>query len=120
MSDSERRTETRVEEEATIFLELMSEDDSGSEPTIIICHSVDLSANGIQVQIDMKVPIGSILRLVVDLDQESDPIYLVGEVRWVSEKDDHYFVGFELYDAENTNIIGWKNIIANLLDQQHD
>jgi Tfp pilus assembly protein PilZ len=113
--NNERRIEHRVQEKATIFLELLSESEKDTEASVIICNSVDLSANGIQVQVDEAVAIGSILRLVVDFSNHSDPIYLIGEVKWVSESQGQHFIGFELYDAENSNIIGWKNRIAEML-----
>lgn len=113
--NNERRIEHRVQERATIFLELLSEAEDETEASVIICNSVDLSANGIQVQVDEAVAIGSILRLVADFSNHSDPIYLIGEVKWASESRGQHFIGFELYDAENSNIIGWKNRVADML-----
>jgi len=113
----ERRTETRIDKQTTIFIEVCSGDsDDNASPQIIICNSLDLSANGILVQMDNKVAIGSILRLCAELPDEETAMYLVGEVKWVTPCDDHFNIGFELYDAENTDIVGWKNIIAKMLD----
>lgn len=114
MDDQERRIETRLQEEVTIFVEMMPQDEQ-SQPTVIICNSIDLSANGLQVQLDDPVKIGTILRLCVDFHDNEDPIYLIGEVKWTTEKDAQHFVGFELYDAENSNIIDWKHLIASKL-----
>ena len=112
----ERRSELRLDEEATIFIEVMSASfDNDSPPNIVICNSLDVSANGIQVAMDDAIAVGSILRLGVDLGEDTDTIYLVGEAKWVSEDEDQYRIGFELYDAENTGIADWKKTIADRL-----
>lgn len=113
----ERRSEMRLDEQATIFLEVMSSStDNTTSPSVVICNSLDVSANGIQVALDDSIAVGSILRLGVDLGADTETIYLVGEAKWVRQEDDEYKIGFELYDAEGTDIATWKESIANLLD----
>lgn len=117
MSENKKRSETRLDEQVTIFVEICSESiDKSSPENIIICNSMDISANGIQVQMDEKVAIGSVLRLLADVPYKDKALHLIGEVKWIVEKNDQYNIGFELYDAENTDIIGWKSLIANMLD----
>ncbi|ARN73649.1 PilZ domain-containing protein [Oceanicoccus sagamiensis] len=112
----ERRSETRIDEKTTIFIEVCSSSfDNTSPANIIICNSIDLSANGIQVEIDQEVAIGSILRLCAEFN-DSETLYLVGETKWVKPAGDHFNIGFELYDAENTDIVGWKKLVASLLN----
>lgn len=117
MSNStDKRSEIRVSEETTFFVEIHSQNDDESNDTkVIVCNSLDISANGIQLQMDTEVPTGSILRICADLKPGQKELYLVGEVRWIEKEDDHYNIGFELYDAENTDISGWKNQIASIL-----
>lgn len=117
MSDyAERRTETRLYQQTTIFIEVCSANFDNDEPAqVIICNSVDISANGIQVQMDESVAMGAILRLCAEFASGKDPIYLVGEVKWVSKQQQGFNIGFELFDAEGTDIIEWKNIIASQL-----
>lgn len=113
----ERRSEIRLDEQATIFLEVMSSSfDNASPPTVVICNSLDVSANGIQVALDDNIAVGSILRLGVDLGEDSETIYLVGEAKWVRPDEDQFRVGFELYDAQDTGIAAWKQTIAELLN----
>ncbi len=113
----ERRSELRLNENATVFIEVCSADyDQSSPANVIICNSLDISANGIQVQMDQEVAVGSILRICAELDSDDDTLYLVGEVKWVKFHEDQYHIGFELYDAENTDISGWKSIIASRLN----
>ncbi|MDG1772403.1 MAG: PilZ domain-containing protein [Oceanicoccus sp.] len=115
MSD-DRRSETRIDEKTKIFIEVCSASfDNTSPANIIICNSLDLSANGLQVEIDQEVAIGAILRLCAEFGDD-ETLYLVGETKWVKPAGEHFNVGFELYDAENTDIIGWKKLIAAMLD----
>lgn len=112
--NDEKRSETRLNEQATIFVETYdSEGDEGNK--IIICNSLDISANGIQFQLDEKITVGSILRLCAEFHDHHDTLQLVGEIKWVTPEDEHYNIGFEIYDAEHTDIIAWKNLIANRL-----
>ena len=47
----QKRVETRLELEETIFVETIASD-SSSPGSIIMCNSLDLSANGLQVVVD--------------------------------------------------------------------
>lgn len=117
----ERRSELRIDEQATIFIEVMSASfDNDSPPNVVICNSLDLSANGIQVAVDDEIAIGSILRLGVDLGEGKETLFLVGEAKWVRHRDGEFFIGFELYDAENTDIGDWKETIATLLKSDQE
>ena len=118
MSD-ERRSETRIDEKATIFIEICSSSfDNTSPANITICNSLDLSANGIQVEMDQEVAVGTILRLCAELGEGEQALYLVGETKWVKPTGDTFNIGFELYDAEHTDISGWKKVIAAMLDNK--
>ena len=113
---SERRSETRIDEKTTVFIEVCSASFDNSAPAnVIICNSLDISANGIQVQMDEEVPIGTILRICAEFGSSDHALYLVGETKWVKPEDDHFNIGFELYEAENTDIAGWKAVIARML-----
>jgi len=111
-----RRSELRIAEQATIFIELQSSDfDNSSPANILICNSIDLSANGMQIQLDREVPIGSIFRLCVDFSDKYDAVYLVGEVKWIKQLQDEFSMGFELFESEQTDIEAWKLMIAKRL-----
>jgi hypothetical protein len=117
MNDNEdRRSELRLDEQVTIFVEVCSSDATkSSAANIIICNSLDISANGIQFEMDQAVAVGSILRIGAELHNSQQALYLVGETKWVRPKEDHFSIGFELYDAENTDIAGWKELVAALI-----
>ncbi|MFA7554953.1 MAG: PilZ domain-containing protein [Spongiibacteraceae bacterium] len=117
MHNNERRSETRIDQQTTVFIEVCSTPDNTDTPAnIIICSSLDLSANGLQVAIDQPVEIGTILRICAEFSGSEKVLYLVGETRWVKEEDGHFNLGLEIYDAENTDIVSWKKVIAGMLD----
>jgi hypothetical protein len=116
MTSDERRSETRLDEKTTVFVEICAaEPGHNPDPKVIICTSLDLSANGLQVQMDSEVPVSSILRLCADFGRDKEPVYLIGEAKWVRPEGELFNVGFELFDAENSDIIAWKNLVANKL-----
>lgn len=120
MNDSmERRSEVRLNQNATIYVEVSSASYDNSLPAnVSICTSIDISANGIQVEMDEAVAVGSILRICAEFSNGEDALFLVGESKWVRKEDNHYKIGFELYDAENTDISSWKQAIATKLEQE--
>ncbi len=113
--DHDHRLETRVELEATIFVELLSSH-SNEAGSVIMCNSLDLSANGLQIVADDEIPAGSIFRLCIDL-KDSDPIFLVGEVKWQrpDPESDGYRIGFLLFESDDTDIQKWKERMAEML-----
>ena len=117
MSDNDnKRSETRLDEKVTVFVEVCSAPIDNTVPADgIIWNSWYISAKGIQVLMDEKVPIGSILRLFAELPSSEKALHLIGEVKWIIEEESQFNIGFELYDAENTDIIGWKSVIAAML-----
>jgi len=111
------RLETRLEIEETIFIEVLSSGDQ-SDGNVIMCTSLDLSANGIQVVVDQDIAISSIMRICIDLPNR-EPIFLVAEVVWKQADDetDGYRIGFSLFESDDTNIEEWKLWVAEQLDQ---
>jgi hypothetical protein len=116
-NDSDRRTEHRLDEQVTIFVERYAADFDNSRPaSIMICDSVDISANGVQVRMDQPLPLGTILRLCAQFSGGRASLYLVGEVKWQRQEDAQYCIGFALFESEQTDIIAWKELIAGQLD----
>ena len=80
----ERRSEIRLGEETTIFVEICAAPfDNSSPANIVICNSLDMSANGILIEIDQEVAVGSILRICAELHDKDQALYLIGEAKWV-------------------------------------
>lgn len=113
--DPNHRVETRLDLEETIFIEVIASDNN-SAGSILMCNSLDLSANGLQVIVDEDISMGTILRLCIDL-KDADPIFLVGEVKWKrpDEPTGGYRIGFLLFESDDTDILRWKELVAHLL-----
>lgn len=121
LQDSERRSEQRLDEGATIFVERYAADFDNSQPAnIVLCQSVDISANGLQVRMDQPIPIGTILRLCAQFRSGRQSLYVVAEVKWQRREGDVYCIGFALFDSEQTDIIAWKELIAGRLSEDGD
>ena len=113
----ERRSESRLGEQVTIFVERIAAEYDNSRPaSILICSSVDISANGLQVRLDQPIPEGTILRLCAQFGRTRRSLYVVGEVKWLREEFGHYCIGFSLFESEQTDIIAWKELIAGRFD----
>ena len=113
--DPSARVQTRLELEETIFIEVIASD-STSAGSVIMCNSLDLSANGLQVIMDEEISINSILRICIDL-KDADPIFLVGEVKWKRPDAEAgaYRIGFLLFESDDTDINRWKDLVSSLL-----
>ena len=111
---NEDREDTRLDIEATIFIELQPSD-VDSPGSVIMCSSWDLSAHGLQVVVDDEIDIGTILRLCIDFPTR-DPIFLVAEVKWVQEDPDcdGIRLGFLIFDSEDTDVAAWRLLIEDL------
>lgn len=112
------RGEVRLAAGVPVFVELPEQDEgeleNGCEP-LLLCRLVDFSANGVRISLDRPLPVGVILRMSVRLPEQHTPLTVVGEVRWVSREEDRYLVGFSLYEADQTDILQWKSLLARRL-----
>lgn len=113
--DPSARVQTRLELEETIFIEVIASD-STSAGSVIMCNSLDLSANGLQVIMDEEISTNSILRICIDL-KDAEPIFLVGEVKWKrpDAETGAYRIGFLLFESDDTDINRWKDLVSSLL-----
>lgn len=118
MTNDNRRSEFRVTDRAALFVEVRAAAPDGSEPAeIVACSGLDMSANGLQLQVDRALPVGAILRLGADVDGQP-PLYVVGEVRWCRAEQGRHAIGFLLFDSDGTDIVAWKHFIADRLLRQ--
>ena len=110
MHTQDQRQEYRLETQLTVYIELGSEQDS--EPTLVVSHSLDISANGLRVITDRELPIASILRSCVQSDDQR--FMLITEVKWLQPwvNQGEYLVGLGLFASEDSDIQAWKEFIA--------
>ena len=122
----DKRAEYRLEHRASVFVELPTSDDAivdedfphtvPSSPELLLCRILDVSANGLRIRIDRELPVGALLTLSARFPGGRGPMHkLVGEVRWVRPEGDYHAVGFSLFDADETDILTWKKLVAEEL-----
>lgn len=117
MTDSgSTRQETRLAQRRTIFIEVHSTYNGESPCKMLICESVDISANGFKARIDESLPLNAIYQLCVELHETDQRLYLSAQVKWLVEADDDgFYVGLEIFESDDTDIDKWKLYIADLL-----
>ncbi|MFT6274599.1 MAG: hypothetical protein ACJAZ0_000688 [Halioglobus sp.] len=116
----EKRQHQRSSFEGKIFVERVSSDAMGSSSAdIVVCKTVDISSTGIRAGIDRELPMGAILQVGIELAGEDHTLYLVGEVRWCipsADDDEFWLVGFNLLDAQDSDIEAWQKHLADIDD----
>lgn len=116
MSNDNRRSEPRLSESMTVFVELRAENPEDQTPAeILVCTGVDFSANGLKLHLDRPLPAGSIFRLGAAPKCGTPVMYVVGEVRWAQRTETGYTVGFSFFDSEGTDIVAWKRFMVGRL-----
>ena len=117
MQAPERRQDYRLNTEVTILLELMSSSYDGQSPSeVLICHSIDISASGLQIAVNQPLEPGLILNLSVQLEGAL-PIYLVTEVKWQFQVKfgGEWLTGMEVLESQGAGIADWKRLVARRL-----
>lgn len=116
--EREQRQELRLSAEETVFIEV---DDGGLDepPLIQISHSLDISANGVQLISDRPLEPGHIHRLCLQLVNPERRFYLTAQVAWCRPRpgDEGYILGLQLLESMGTDVQGWKAWIAERIGQ---
>jgi len=113
----EKREEARLNVDADIFIETVSQEPGDSKPAEVIqCECIDLSANGLQVLVNESLQKGAIHTLIIDINAHEMVYRLTAEVRWVKPYKSDFLTGLFLYDSDGTEIIDWKFMMAKYLN----
>lgn len=116
MSENMRK-HLRLPLENTVYIELVSpEFGSNDTATIVRCKTLEVSREGLRVQLDQPLLTGSILQLAVELPA-ADTLYLVGEVAWCrpipgTGTEPGWAAGMSLLNADDSDIDTWRTLIA--------
>src|SRR5690606_10109721 len=87
-------------------------------PNVVICSTIDMSANGLMICMDEALTPEAIFQLYIESSEPPYRFHLVGEVRWSRPiNDGQYRTGFTLYESDGTDINAWKNLVAEMLDK---
>lgn len=115
-SDTDKRQEHRFESRFAVFIEVFSSVESQTEKSkILICQTLDVSANGMRIALDEPLVAGSIHQVCIQLNREQQRIFVSAEVKWCADSPEHqgFIIGLEIFESDNTDIQQWKEIVAD-------
>jgi hypothetical protein len=114
----EQRKRLRLPIESITFIELVSPGmDQSDAGKMVTCKSLDVSRRGLQVILEEEITVDTILQIGIDLPDTEDILYLVGEVRWCrpdKDKENSWVGGFQILNANNSDIERWMNLVSGL------
>ena len=112
MGADEQRRDERHGREEKIFIEILSaSDEQGQDNVLLECTTQDISKRGLKISSEYPFIVNSILELLVAFESGGYKFLLTGEVKWLEEiSNNRYLAGFELVEAEHSDIIVWQNM----------
>lgn len=111
MNNNDQRQEYRLDNQLTVIIELDSS--ANGEPTLVVSKSLDISANGLRAIAHEAVATDIILRCCIRDEASDSQFLLVTEVKWCRPHEDgDYLIGLSLFDSDGTDIVKWKEYIA--------
>ena len=113
---NEQRAEQRTEEHPVLDLKILfASETPGLLGKNISGSTVDVSASGLGIALDCKVPMNSTLDVRETLKGEFTKYFLSGKVCWChpSDEDGMYLVGISLHERTDveTDLDSWKKEI---------
>ncbi len=105
---------------STVFLELATPEFGSNKPaTIARCKSVDVSRDGLRVNLEEELVVNAILQLAVELPATAGTLYLVGEVRWCrpipgTDRKPGWSAGLNLLNADDSDIGSWGALLDTM------
>lgn len=116
MKTSEQRQETRLAEEMAIQLLAFSTPEGKQSPAQFkIIKTIDISAGGMQIELNARIPVKSVLQLRLQTKGRPKPFTLKGEVRWTyADRLDasRHYVGFRLLDDDHADNGDWSDYVT--------
>jgi len=113
----DKRRFQRLNRQGKVYIEVSARGASGDEPgEVISCDCIDASLRGLRVSMDRPVRVGAIFHIGAELAELDDTLYLAAEVKWCRPMDTstNYCVGFELYQASDSDIDAWQALVEQL------
>jgi hypothetical protein len=89
----DHRKDKRFAERNTVFIKTTSEGGEAHFGNGINAHTHDISLSGARIRTPHYFPVGSVVRIVIDLERTHLSIKVDGEIKWTkkSEEDDDLF-----------------------------
>ncbi len=116
--NDESRKHQRIHLQSRVFIELTSADVIAGLPAeIASCRILDVSRDGLRVNVDREVPVGAILQIGAELPGADDAFHLAAEVMWCRESGDPeggWSAGFKLLNAHDSDIEDWRRLLEHV------
>lgn len=104
----DRRRESRSESRARAFVQVVDCEVADLIGTTVSCCTVNISACGLKLQSESKIPIGSTLDIWIDISERPTKFFLSSDVRWSRDREDgSYELGVELRAGAMTDYKEW-------------
>lgn len=117
MSDKkDRRQHPRQPRDERVVVQIVSSTRDTLPPgTVVRCSTKDVSAEGLRIQLDQKVPEGFHLELWVEISNHPSKFYLAGEVKWCQEIEEgkRYLVGVSLAEGKTEDLDQWRTLLGS-------
>lgn len=112
----DNRRDKRFMERNTVFIKPTTEGREAVVASAINAHTRDLSLSGARICTPQYYPVGSVVRIVIELERTHQSIKVDGEVKWTKkseEDDDLYESGVEfLHSISQTLLSLIKHLYA--------
>ena len=110
----DRRQHTRQARDERVVVQIVSSTHDTLPPgTVVRCSTKDISAQGLRIQLDQKVPEGFQVELWVEVSNHPTKFFLAGEVKWCQVLDEgkRYLVGVELNEGQTEDFKLWQQVL---------
>lgn len=111
------RSHLRVTAEAEVVLRIPGEHFGGNLDLIATFSSLDVSAGGIQVGVDIPLRLDTLLKLNVTIPALRETFKLVGRVAWChlnEVKHPSWLVGVQLVASQGSELRRWQDSMAQV------
>jgi len=116
MTSADKRRESRLAEEMAIQLLAFSTPEGKQEVgSLKIIRTIDISAGGMQIELNARIPVKSTLQLRLQTKGRPKPFTLKGEVRWTYQDRldaKRHYVGFRLLDEDHADNGDWSDYVT--------
>ena len=84
----EQRREKRIKERNAVFIKSAEENREVHYGVGINAYTYDLSLGGARLFTEKHFPVGTVIRVVIDLARTGQSVQIEGEVKWVKESEE--------------------------------
>lgn len=109
------RSAPRIRSRESVSIQILqSQTDNSDIPRVVNCKTVDISTNGLCLQLSEPVEAERIFDLCIEVDIAPQYLLLIGETRWCRYNDDDscYDVGIFIHDSEGSDYQEWAKLVG--------